>query len=124
MYEPAGTEPKFKDISPVIPVPDVASALAFYCEALGFKLGWTWGDPPTHVSIGRGRIDMMLTLNPARAGNGDVYVGLDGVDAYFAELQSRKVILGELADRPYGMRDFSVRDPSGNRLVFGESIVK
>jgi catechol 2,3-dioxygenase-like lactoylglutathione lyase family enzyme len=124
MNEPKGAEPKFKDISPVIPVSDVASALAFYCEALGFKLGWTWGDPPTHASVGRGRIDMMLALNPARAGNGDAYVGLDGVDAYFAELQSRKLVLGDLADRPYGMRDFSVRDPNGNRLVFGESIVK
>jgi catechol 2,3-dioxygenase-like lactoylglutathione lyase family enzyme len=124
MNELTGAEPKFEDISPVFPVLDVPSALAFYCEALGFKLGWTWGDPPTHVSVGRGQIDMMLTLNPSRAGNGDAYVGLNGVDAYFAELQSRKVVLGDLADRPYGMRDFSVRDPSGNRLVFGESIIK
>jgi catechol 2,3-dioxygenase-like lactoylglutathione lyase family enzyme len=124
MNEPEGAAPKFKDVSPVMPVSDIPSALAFYCEALGFNLGWTWGEPPTHASVGRGRIDMMLTLNPARAGNGDVYVGLNGVDAYFAELQSRKVVLDDLADRPYGMRDFSVRDPSGNRLVFGESIIK
>jgi uncharacterized glyoxalase superfamily protein PhnB len=59
-------------------------------------------------------------LNPSTAGSGDAYIGLRGVDAYFAELQDRNVTIGELADRPYGMRDFAVTDPSGNHLVFGE----
>ena len=61
-------------------------------------------------------------MNPEKAGSGEAYVGLRGVDAYFAELQSRNVACGDLADRPYGMRDFAVTDPSGNRIVFGEPI--
>ena len=124
MSDPVNAEPKFEGLSPVFPVSDIPSALIFYCKALGFELGWTWGDPPTHASVGRGQIDIMLTLNPSKAGRGDVYVGLKEVDSYFAELQARHVQLGELADRPYGMRDFSVRDSDGNRLVFGESITE
>jgi uncharacterized glyoxalase superfamily protein PhnB len=48
------------------------------------------------------------------------YIQIRGVDAYFAELKGRNVELSELADRSYGMRDFEVVDPFGNRLAFGE----
>jgi catechol 2,3-dioxygenase-like lactoylglutathione lyase family enzyme len=123
MSDPASAGIRFEGISPVFPVSDIASAVSFYCEALGFKLGWTWGEPPTHASVDRDQIDIMLTLNPVKAGSGDAYVGLKGVESYFAELKARRVPLGELSDRPYGMRDFAVRDPDGNRLVFGESTV-
>jgi hypothetical protein len=33
------------------------------------------------------------------------------------------VQVGELDDREYGMRDFALVDPDGNRLVFGEANV-
>jgi hypothetical protein len=48
------------------------------------------------------------------------YIQLKGVDAYFTELKNRNLALGELGDRPYGMRDFEIVDPSGNCLAFGE----
>jgi catechol 2,3-dioxygenase-like lactoylglutathione lyase family enzyme len=115
---------EFEDISPVFFVTDVSASLAFYRERLGFDIGWIWGDPPTHANVCRGRISISLTLDPAAAGGAEAYVGLKGVDAYFAELQNRNVAVGELADRPYGMRDFAVIDPSQNRLVFGEPITE
>jgi catechol 2,3-dioxygenase-like lactoylglutathione lyase family enzyme len=130
MRQPGDVEPTFEGICPVFPVLDVRAALAFYQKGLGFDLGWTWDDPPTHANICRGSIDITLTLNTesdslstsSAAGSGNAYIGLRGIDAYFAELRGRNVICGDLADRPYGMRDFAVIDPSGNRLVFGEPI--
>ena len=127
MRQPGDVEPTFEGISPVFPVSDIPAALAFYCESLGFDLGWAWGDPPTHANVCRGSIDICLTLNTAidrdvERHAGCASIGLKGVDAYFAELQGRNVTCGELADRPYGMRDFAVIDPSGNRLSFGEPI--
>jgi catechol 2,3-dioxygenase-like lactoylglutathione lyase family enzyme len=116
MSQPAGSQPEFEAVSPVFPVSDVPAALTFYCERLCFDLGWTWGDPPTHANVCRGRISLSFTLDPSGAGSGNAYVELSGVDAYFAELRDRNLILDEVADRPYGMRDFSVTDPSGNAL--------
>jgi catechol 2,3-dioxygenase-like lactoylglutathione lyase family enzyme len=113
---------EFEWISPVFLVSDIRAALAFYCERLGFGLDWTWGDPPTHANVSRGAISITLTLGQAGAASSEVYVGLRGVDAYYAELRTRNVQAGELADRPYGMRDFELMDLDGNRLVFGESI--
>jgi hypothetical protein len=50
------------------------------------------------------------------------YVTINGVDSYFSELQGRNVRSSDLGDRPYGMRDFEVIDPNGNRLAFGEPV--
>jgi catechol 2,3-dioxygenase-like lactoylglutathione lyase family enzyme len=115
---------KFEGISPTFPVSDMKSALAFYRERLGFELGWIWGDPPTHANVCRGAISVNLTLEPSKAGSGEAYVVLSGVETYYEELRVRKVAFGELNDRPYGMRDFAITDPDGNRLVFGEPTVE
>jgi uncharacterized glyoxalase superfamily protein PhnB len=48
------------------------------------------------------------------------YIQVSGVDAYYSELTERGVSLSDLGDREYGMRDFEVVDPNGNRLAFGE----
>jgi catechol 2,3-dioxygenase-like lactoylglutathione lyase family enzyme len=124
MIQVSRAHPEFEDISPTFRVSNITSALAFYCERLGFELGWIWGDPPTHANVCRGAISVNLTLEPTKAGRGEAYVELSGVDAYCDELRARSVEWGELNDRPYGMRDFAITDPDGNRLVFGEPTVE
>jgi hypothetical protein len=47
------------------------------------------------------------------------YIQVSGVDAYYSE-RARGVSLSDLGNREYGMRDFEVIDPNGNRLAFGE----
>ena len=122
MIQRLDAQPEFEGISPVFPVSDVPAAVAFYRERLGFDLGWIWGDPPIHANVCRGAVGINLTLEESETGSGEAYVGLRGIDAYYAELRARNVDVGELDDRPYGMRDFAVTDWDGNRLVFGESI--
>ncbi len=115
-------QPRFRGISPLIPVADIAAALEFYRESLGFALGWKAGDPPTHANVCRDGIDITLVLDPPSAGSGNAYVYLSGVDRYRAELATRRVQVGALESRAYGMRDFMVRDPFGNRVVFGSEV--
>ena len=113
---------EFESVSPVFHVSDIALALAFYCEGLGFNVAWKWGQPATHASVCRGRVCITLGLDSTKAGTGDAYIEVGGIDNYHAELTTRGVPLGDLADRPYGMRDFAVTDPSGNRIVFGQTM--
>lgn len=116
--------PKFKAVTPRLPVVDVEKALTFYLNMLGFELGWKWGSPPTHANVCRDSISLDLIAVPAqRCGTAMAYVQVSEVDAYFAELKSRNVDVSGLGDRPYGMRDFEVIDPNGNRLAFGEPSV-
>ncbi|HEY4341747.1 MAG TPA: glyoxalase superfamily protein [Steroidobacteraceae bacterium] len=121
MTTTAQMAPRFEAITPRLPVCDVEQALTFYIDQLGFTLGWRWGDPLTHANVCRDLIAVDLIASPAgRTGTAMAYIQIRGVDAYFAELKGRNVELSELADRSYGMRDFEVVDPFGNRLAFGE----
>jgi catechol 2,3-dioxygenase-like lactoylglutathione lyase family enzyme len=105
-------------------VHDIEKALTFYVDKLGFQLGWKWGTPLTHANVCRDSISLDLVALPAeRCGTAMAYVQLSGVDAYFSELKGRNVEVSDLGDRPYGMRDFEVVDPNGNRLAFGEPAV-
>ena len=124
MNELAQTQSKFEAVTPRLPVADVETALTFYVERLGFQLGWKWGDPVTHANVCRDSISLdLIALSADRCGTAMAYIQLSGVDAYFAELKGRNVDASTLEDRPYGMRDFEVIDPSGNRLAFGEPSV-
>jgi len=120
MSRTAQSKPKFEAVTPRLPVSDVEQALAFYLDRLGFQLGWKWGHPVTHANVCRDCISLDLIASPAGRATAMAYVHLSGVDAYYSELQGRGVAIGELGDRPYGMRDFEVVDPNGNRLAFGE----
>jgi len=107
---------------PVISVDDLSGALDYYQRVLGFTRDWLWGEPPTVAGLYRDRIELQLAqrgkLGPA--GPSHVYLRGSGVDALFEELSGAGVKIHEpIADRPYGLRDFAVLDPSGNRLDFG-----
>ena len=119
----AQVTPKFEAITPRLPVSDVEKALAFYVDQLGFTLGWKWGAPLTHANACRDSVAVDLISSPAgRIGTAMAYIQICGIDAYFAELKGRNVGSSEIGDRPYGMRDFEVVDPFGNRIAFGEPI--
>ena len=41
-------------------VGDIPAAVDFYTMKLGFKLGFTWGDPPTFAGVNLGKVQMFL----------------------------------------------------------------
>jgi len=115
--------PSFEAVSPRLPVDDVERLLAFYVDSLGFELGWKWGVPPTHASVCRGSVSFdLIRVRPEFQGTAMAYVQVVGIDAYHAELTAKNVRVSPVADRPYGMRDFEVVDPSGNRIAFGQPL--
>lgn len=115
--------PALNSVTPILAVRDFDEALAYYRDTLGFSVSWTWGDPPNIGAVARGAVEIQLVL----AGSGGppgpscLYCQVSGVDAVYGEFRERgATILGEPADRPYGMRDFKLTDPSGNRIDFGQ----
>lgn len=107
---------------PVFAVSDLQAALEFYQSKLGFSVAWTWGTPPTRAGITLGDIEIQLDCTGAGAPPGPsvVYCHMTGVDSYYAACKDRGVSFAlELDERPWGMRDFRVIDPDGNRIGFG-----
>ncbi|MEN8159943.1 MAG: glyoxalase superfamily protein [Myxococcota bacterium] len=107
---------------PVISVDDLPGALEYYETVLGFTRDWVWGEPPEAAGVYRDRIELQLAQRGKLGPAGSSHVSLrgTGVDALFEELNAAGAeVRVPIADRPYGLRDFSIRDPSGNVLDFG-----
>jgi len=107
-------------------VHDVPKAVEHYRDVLGFKIGFTYGDPVFYGGVERDDVTIHFQAadrTQRLPGQCAVNVFVTEVDALYDELKSRGArVLQPPGDRPYGMRDFDVDDPDGNRLTFGMGI--
>jgi len=119
--------PELESATPIFSVDDFAGSLAYYQRVFGFAIEWTWGEPPHLAGLCRDAVEINLGLRGTAGppGPSQAYFRMRGVDAYCDQLRAAGAqIAVAVGDRPYGLRDFSVRDPSGNRLDFGEVTAK
>jgi uncharacterized glyoxalase superfamily protein PhnB len=108
---------------PLLSVNDLAAALDEYERVFGFTKSWAWGEPLELASVCRDRVELNLAQRGkvGPAGTSQIYLQLHGVDRIWQEVRGAgATVTAEIADRVYGMRDFAVRDASGNVLDFGE----
>jgi catechol 2,3-dioxygenase-like lactoylglutathione lyase family enzyme len=117
-------------ISPFFIVRDVAVALAFYRDRLGFEITFQEpADRPFFGIVSRDSAMLMLKsvdVEPlpnserASAARWDAYLYVPDPDALAAEFVSRNVELSEpLKDTLDGLRGFEVKDCDGYILFFG-----
>ena len=109
-------------LMPRLPVTDMDRSIAYYEEALGFRLAWRTEDG-TLAALASGEIEMLL-LSPwssdAPPPRFSAYAYVDDPDGLCAEYeQAGADIVDPVASRSYGMRDFVVRDPDGHRFTLG-----
>jgi uncharacterized glyoxalase superfamily protein PhnB len=112
-------------VFPVFAVADLEQALAFYCEKLGFTKVWTFGEPAHRAGVAKDNVEIHLDSLAAGAPPGPsvIYCHMDDAVGYYRELRSRGLTFAlDLEVRPWGMQDFRVLDPFGNRLGFASKI--
>ena len=106
----------------IFPVVDMTSAVAFY-RGLGFEVeaydhGYAWvryrGGEVLHLALVEG-------LDPA-ANRAAGYFHVQDPDAWHAAFTAVGAELSPVADRPWAMREFELRDPSGNLLRVGANL--
>lgn len=122
------TQAEIFGAGPVLPVHDVAAAVQYYVEVLGFAHDLLSGDPPPHGSVTRGRVGIQFTCVPDRDGtqgtrsySGWTYIWVTDADSLCEEYRSRgaRITFGPESG-PHGMREFEIADPHGHRLRFGQ----
>jgi catechol 2,3-dioxygenase-like lactoylglutathione lyase family enzyme len=103
---------------PVLFVEDVARAMNFYIETLGFEKVWHEGDGKGKVSqVGRAECEIILCEDPKRQDRGRLFIELsrEGV----IELQ-REILERSIPSKKswWGYDVIELLDPDGNQLLF------
>ena len=123
-------------LSPLLAVRDMKKTLDFYTKSLGFELRMAFPTPdnPQYADIIKDGMVMMFI--PAQEHSIDskekfgsgvyLYLHIDGdIDKYYNELKQKGVrIAVDIKDEPFGVRDFTVEDPDGYKLVFNQPLPK
>jgi catechol 2,3-dioxygenase-like lactoylglutathione lyase family enzyme len=106
-------------------VRDIAAAVEFYTKKLGFALAFTWSEPPTFAGVNLDRVQIFLQQGEPRPEGISVASFLVGdADELYAFHREQGVEIAEpLDDRPYGIRDYTVRDLDGHDLSFGHHLL-
>jgi len=119
-------------ISPMLCVRNMKESMEFYQKVLGFKLGMVFPDAELAEYADLQKDGMSIMFVPARTegissraklGTGVyIYMQIDGdIDKYHAQLKKKGVRMPfDIKDEPYGIRDFTIEDNSGYRLVFNQ----
>lgn len=104
-------------------VPDVLAAVDFYTNKLGFRAGFTWGEPAGFAGVNLDRVQIFLQKGDPAPGGTSIYFMVGDADALY-ELHQRNgvTIAAPIDDREYEIRDYTVRDLNGYFLTFGHPI--
>jgi predicted enzyme related to lactoylglutathione lyase len=117
---PARPAVMMQRIMPELPLTDVPAGVKHYRDVLGFTVNYAQDD----IGV-MDRDDVRLLLiarTSAHRGIGSAYFYVRDADALYAEfLEKGADVQGEPVSQPWGLREFSVLDPEGNRLSFGQT---
>lgn len=129
------TSPPFKvtivAAEPQLLVTDIKQSCQFFVEKVGFSVVFSYGDPPYYAQVGRDGAHLNLRCVEAPAIGSTVrdreellsasltVATADEIKLLFLEFQSASVTVHQtLKKQPWGAKNFVVKDPDGNLLLF------
>ena len=130
VVEPNQSHNHFYTLQPVLSVSDVQSTAEYYRDKLGFRIDFMYGNPPFHGAVSQGewstegvKIQLSATAATPESHNSAVvlyiFVG-PNIDALYQQYRANGVhIQRRIADYPWGMREFDIKDCNGYTIRFG-----
>jgi len=116
---------------PQLFVSDIKRSCEFFCEKLGFSVVFSYGKPPYYAQVGRDAARLNLrcversVLDPEVRDREELLSAsmtvatAEEIKLLFLEFQSAGVAFQQtLKKQPWGARNFVVKDPDGNLLLF------
>jgi uncharacterized glyoxalase superfamily protein PhnB len=105
---------------PELPCNDVAAAVTYYCDVLGFRINYQQHDLGV---MDRDAITLLLIARTEEhKGIGSCGFYVADADLLYEEFLARGArVLGPPVSYPWGLRNFRVIDPEGNRLTFSQT---
>jgi uncharacterized glyoxalase superfamily protein PhnB len=115
---------KMNRLIPMLPVKSMPASVAFY-EKLGFSVesrSDEWGWAMLRFDECRIMIDQSINNGQEAARHSVVYLYPEKVAEYHEQVRTNGVAAPDLEETFYGMREFRIDDPDGNRLWIGQSV--
>ena len=107
---------------PILAYLDKKETVSFYAS-LGFQCNAIWDG---YIMCDRDKISIHLWKcdDPGIPKNTGCYVRVSEIDKLYAEFSALNIIHpnGPLETKPWGMRQFSILDNSGNIINFGQNV--
>lgn len=102
---------------------NVVKSIDFYVNMLGFKLSFSWEEPPSYAVLKRGgtsihlaeRSEIEVSEHPI------IYIFCNDIEAVYQEYKTNEIEIIDPLSTPsdYGMREFSIKDTNGYLIIFG-----
>ena len=106
--------------APILHVPDVTATATFYRDVLGFHSD-PEGTSDDYTVVWRDNAAIHFARGDSQPTGVELCQWVKDVDGCHREVVDRGAEVSmPLGNRPYGIRDFSVRDPNGITVVFGQ----
>lgn len=114
---------KMTRLIPMLPVRRIGDSIDFYAK-LGFSVeqrrdDWGWA----MLCLGECRIMVDQSINKHRDAPRDavLYLYPEDIGAYHAEVRRNGLRIPDLEVAFYGLKEFRIDDPDGNRLWIGQA---
>src|SRR5262245_60531395 len=110
-------------IIPMLPVKSMPASVEFY-QKLGFSVERRdddWGWAMLRMDDCRLMVDQSINVHRDTPRQSVVYLYPDNIAAYHRQVRNNGVTVPDLAVTFYGMTEFRLDDPDGNRFWIGQS---
>ena len=108
---------RFGGVTPILNVQNLEASIAYYVNALGFKVDWEHRD--VIASVSRDHCGIFLCEGDQGHPGSWVWIGVGDVDALFEEYKNSGTRVRHPPTNYAWAREMQVEDPDGNVLRFG-----
>ncbi len=97
----------------------------YYCAKLGFEVETrndAWGWAMLRFGECRLMVDQSINAHPDAPRDPILYLYPDDIVEYHRQVRAKGLTVPELTVTFYGLTEFRISDPDGNRLWIGQSV--
>jgi uncharacterized glyoxalase superfamily protein PhnB len=122
--------PSVHSTVPVICSVDIHKSISYYVQVLGFSPDFEYGDPVVYAGVRSGEAEIYFTtddemcdLLKERDVHPEIFVWLpDAESSYKTHVANGAEVIEPISERPWGARQYVVRDINGYHLKFAQSV--
>jgi uncharacterized glyoxalase superfamily protein PhnB len=115
---------------PVICTDDIRGSISYYVNVLGFSPDFEFGDPIVYAGVKSGEAEIYFTYDPdsiklmkEKKIHPEIFIWLSDAEVWFkAHVAKGAEIVEPISDRPWGARQYVIREINGYHLKFAQPV--